>query len=162
VIRPATPDDIPGIQVMVRELAEHEDAVGSVLTGEPDLHAVLFGAAAAASALVVVDDATQRLLGYALWCPVYCTWRGRVAQVDDVYIRAEAADQGGDKALLREVARAAAAQGISFLQWWGLASDRNQAAAYRALGADYDPNLVMFQLPAEDVAKLAAEEGDTR
>jgi GNAT superfamily N-acetyltransferase len=171
VIRPATPEDVPGIQAMIRELADHEDAADSVVTGERDLHAVLFGAGAsagaaaqtpAASAFVLVEDQSGRLLGYTIWCPVYCTWRGRVAQIDDVYIRAEAADQGADKALLREVARSAAAQGIGFLQWWGLASDRNQAASYRGLGADYDPNLVMFQLPAEHVADLAAEVGDTR
>ena len=171
MIRPATPEDVPGIQAMIRELAEHEDAGDAVVTGERDLHAVLFGtgsgasatpAPPAASAFVLADDQTGRLLGYVLWCPVYCTWRGRVAQIDDVYVRAEAADRDQDRALIRAVARAAAAQSIGFLQWWGLASAGDQAAAYRTLGADYDPNLVMFQLPAEHVAELAAEVGDTR
>lgn len=167
MIRPATPEDVPGIQAMIRELAAREDASDSVVTGERDLHAVLFGAEtpASASALVLVDDQSERLLGYTIWCPVYCTWRGRVAQIDDVFVRAEAAGRGAEKALLQEVARAAASRGIGFLQWWGLASHQGRTASYRALGADYDPNLVMFQLPADsaaDLAGLAAEAGDSR
>jgi GNAT superfamily N-acetyltransferase len=157
MIRPAGIDDTKVIQEMVRELAEHEDQLHTVITDAEELRAVLFGEDALSSAFVAVDDATGQIVGYTLWCPVYSTWRGSVAQIDDIYVRDEAKGQGYEKALIGHVAREAVARGYHEMQWWGMTEHVENTAFYRSFGADYDGGLVIFRINDAALAALGAE-----
>jgi GNAT superfamily N-acetyltransferase len=159
MIRPATAQDVVAVQAMIRELAASEDGTDLVATDEVELHDVLFGPESLASALIAVDDETGTVVGYTLWFPVYCTWRGVSAQIDDVYVRAEAAGRGHEKALLGAVARVCAERGYRVMQWWGLISSTSNTAFYEGFGADHDPDLTVFRLAGKPLADLAAEAG---
>src|SRR4051794_23201433 len=74
-LRAATPDDVPEILALIRELAEYEKAPDEVRATEDDVHTHLFGDRPAASVLIAEVDGS--VAGFALWYPTYSTWVGR-------------------------------------------------------------------------------------
>src|SRR3546814_4839177 len=74
-IRPATPDDVPTILHLVRELATFERAPDAVEATEAMLAEALFGVHPAAEAVLATRDGTS--LGFALFFHNFSTWTGR-------------------------------------------------------------------------------------
>jgi hypothetical protein len=74
MIRPATPDDVPAIVSMIRELAEYEKAAHEVRVTEEMLHKTLFGASPAAFAHMAEHDGAA--VGFTLWFLTFSTWTG--------------------------------------------------------------------------------------
>jgi hypothetical protein len=76
-VRPATPDDVPELVAMIRELAEYERALPEVAATEEHLHATLFADAPAVFAHVLEVDG--EVAGMAIWFLNYSTWLGAQA-----------------------------------------------------------------------------------
>src|SRR3546814_7981584 len=72
-IRPATPDDVPTILHLVRELATFERAPDAVEATEAMLAEALFGVHPAAEAVLATRDGTS--LGFALFFHNFSTWK---------------------------------------------------------------------------------------
>jgi GNAT superfamily N-acetyltransferase len=156
MIRPATTDDVPVLQMMIRELAAREDSTDLVVTAEDELRSVLSGPDPLAFAHIAVDEQTGQVVGYTLWCLVYSTWRGTAVHIDDIYVRPQAAGRGYETALLSELARICSERGYRHMEWWGLTSNTPAVAYYESLGAGYDPDMAVFRINAEPLAGLAA------
>ncbi|MFM9368184.1 GNAT family N-acetyltransferase [Streptomyces sp. Da 82-17] len=157
MIRTATAEDVPEIHAMIRELADYEKALHEVRATEQDLRTALFGEQPAVYAHVAEDDATGRVVGYALWFLTFSTWRGvHGIYMEDLYVRPEARGGGHGKALMAELARVCAARGYQRLEWAVLDWNEPSIRFYEALGARAQSEWPVYRLTDEPLAKLAS------
>jgi GNAT superfamily N-acetyltransferase len=132
-IRPATPSDIPLMRSLIQELATYEREPHSVHITESQLLEDGFGPEPYYECLIAEYDETPA--GFALFFPIYSTWRGRSLHLEDLFVRPQLRGKGIGKALLTRVASIAVERGCARLQWDVL--DWNQTAIdfYRSLDA---------------------------
>ncbi|MEU3617588.1 GNAT family N-acetyltransferase [Streptomyces sp. NPDC006872] len=157
MIRAATPNDVPEIRAMIRELAAYERAVEQARAGEEQLRDALFGEHPAAFALIAEDDGgTGEVLGFALWFPRFSTWTGtRGMHLEDLYVRPQARGGGHGKALLAALAALCREKGYERFEWWVL--DWNQPAIdfYKSLGVEFLEEWKVCRLSGEPLGALA-------
>jgi GNAT superfamily N-acetyltransferase len=159
-IRPATPDDIPGILALMRELAEYEKLTAVFAATEDSLRASLFGRTPAAECLVAEraagsDEHGPALLAYAVWFHNYSTFLCRRGlYLEDVYVRADLRGQGIGRAMLQRLAAIAVERGCGRFEWTVL--DWNQPAIdfYESLGADVLPEWRIVRVTGQALEKM--------
>ncbi|KJK40497.1 GCN5 family acetyltransferase [Streptomyces variegatus] len=157
MIRSATPDDIPEIRAMIRELAAYERAEEQARAGEEQLREALFGEDPAAFALIAEDDGTGEVMGYALWFPRFSTWTGtRGMHLEDLYVRPQARGSGYGKALLAALAATCRRRGYDRFEWWVLAWNTPAIDFYTSLGVELLDEWKVCRLSGESLAELAA------
>lgn len=131
VIREMRDAEAGRIAGMVRGLAAHiGTGITPQLTGE--------GLVAARDLVdAVVAEEKGRLLGACLGLMTYSTWRGvRGLYVVDLYVEPEARGRKLGEALLRALARRAAARGAQFIKLEVDGSNRGAERFYARLGFD--------------------------
>lgn len=154
MIRRATPDDVPVVHAMIRELAEYEKAPHEARATEQQLHAALFGAHPAVFSHVAEDD-DGTVVGFTLWFRNFSTWRGTHGiYLEDLYVRPHARGAGHGRALLTELARLCAEHGYSRLEWSVLDWNEPSIGFYRSLGAVPMDGWTVFRLTDEALARL--------
>jgi GNAT superfamily N-acetyltransferase len=157
MIRTATPDDIPVIHALVRELAEYEKALEEAKATPEQLREALFGAHPAAYAHIAVDDTTGEPAGFALWFLNFSTWRGvHGIYLEDLYVRPEARGAGHGKALLTELARICVKRKYQRLEWSVLNWNRPSIDFYESLGARAQDEWTVYRLTDGALAALGA------
>lgn len=145
MIRTATPDDIPVIHAMVRELAEYEKVPDEAKASRQQLHEALFGERPAAFAHIA--EAAGEPVGFAMWFLNFSTWRGvHGIYLEDLYVRPEARGGGHGKALLTELARICVERGYERLEWSVLNWNRPSIDFYEALGARPQDEWTVYRL----------------
>jgi GNAT superfamily N-acetyltransferase len=133
-IRAATPDDVPAIGRMIRELAEFEREPDAVKTTPAQLHEALFGPDAVASALLALDDVGEPA-GFALWYRTFSTWEGVPGLfLEDLYISEHERGSGLGRALLTALARIVVRNDWRRLEWNVLRWNSEAIAFYDSLG----------------------------
>lgn len=133
-IRQAAPADTPLILDFIRHLAEYEREPHSVVMTEEQLLRDGFCDGERYFECLIAESGNQPA-GFALFFPIYSTWKGRSIHLEDLFVLPAFRKQGIGKALLRRVAAIAVERGCARLQWDVL--DWNQLAIdfYRSLGA---------------------------
>ncbi|WP_329366945.1 GNAT family N-acetyltransferase [Streptomyces sp. NBC_01483] len=145
MIRTATPDDIPVIHAMVRELAEYEKVPDEAKASRQQLREALFGERPAAFAHIA--EAAGEPVGFAMWFLNFSTWRGvHGIYLEDLYVRPEARGGGHGKALLAELARICVERGYERLEWSVLNWNRPSIDFYEALGARPQDEWTVYRL----------------
>jgi len=152
-IRPATPQDVPEILAMIRELADYERSLPEVETTEDQLIALLFGGTPDAPGIAattpngapaayahVVDHHDEglgtSLGGFALWFLNTSTWTGAHGiYLEDLYVRPELRGTGYGRRLLQTLAQICQQRGYRRLEWWVLDWNEPALGFYRSLGA---------------------------
>lgn len=132
-IRPAQPGDAPLILSLIRHLAEYEREPHAVIMTEEQLLRDGFGRQRYFECLIA--EFNGRPTGFALFFPVYSTWKGRSIHLEDLFVLPEFRKHGIGKALLRHVAALAVERGCARLQWDVLEWNKLALDFYRALGA---------------------------
>ncbi|MFJ8362328.1 GNAT family N-acetyltransferase [Streptomyces sp. NPDC093984] len=159
MIRTATPDDIPVIHTLIRELAAYEKAAEEARATQEQLGEALFGARPAAFAHVAEDDGGE-VVGFALWFLNFSTWRGvHGIYLEDLYVRPEARGAGHGKALLTELARICVERGYERLEWSVLNWNRPSIDFYEALGARPQDEWTVYRLTDGALAELGRSAG---
>ncbi|MEU0567834.1 GNAT family N-acetyltransferase [Nonomuraea sp. NPDC005983] len=154
MIRYATPDDVPVIIDLIRELATYEQAAHEVRATEEQLRAVLFGESPAAFAHVAEEEG--EVVGFALWFLSFSTWRGvHGIYLEDLYVRPERRGGGHGKALLRELAAICAERGYERLEWSVLDWNEPTIGFYKSLDAEPQDEWIKFRLTDEPLRRLA-------
>src|SRR5437867_2416397 len=112
IVRPATPDDVPSILRLIRELAEYERLAHEVSATEAILRENLFGQGHVADALIAEVDG--RPVGFAVYFRNFSTFLGRPGlYLEDLYMQPEYRGRGIGQALLRRLAQIARERGCA-------------------------------------------------
>lgn len=155
MIRTATPDDVPALLTMIRELADYEKSLHEVRTTEDQLREALFGEHPAVFAHLA-EDGSGEPVGFALWFLTFSTWRGvHGIHLEDLYVRPGARGGGHGKALLAELARLCTARGYERLEWAVLKWNAPTIAFYDAIGARTQDEWDVYRLTDEPLRALA-------
>ena len=154
LVRPATPDDVPELVAMIRELADYERARHEVEATEEHLHRTLFADTPAVFAHVV--EVGGAMAGMAIWFLNYSTWLGtHNLYLEDLYVRPEHRGGGTGRLLLQTLAEVCVQRGYQRLEWWVL--DWNPARGfYAAIGADALTEWIPYRVSGEALTRLAA------
>lgn len=134
MIREATPDDVPALLGLVRDLARYEREPDAVVATEADLHRALFGADPRVHALVAAGE--DGVFGMAVWFLAFSTWTGRHSlYLEDIYVRPDRRRGGAGRALMAALAARAVELGCARMDWSVLDWNEPAMAFYRTLGA---------------------------
>ena len=157
-IRRATPDDVPEILLMVRELAEYERAPQEAIATEEQFHQALFGPEPKVFAHVVEHDAGdgRRLGAFAMWFLNFSTWLGRHGlYLEDLYVRPELRGTGYGKRLLATLAKECVDNGYGRFEWWVLDWNDPAIGFYRRLGATPMDEWTVHRITGDALRALA-------
>jgi len=165
MIRAATPDDIPAIRAMIRELAAYERAVEEARATEEQLREALFGAAPVAYALIAEDVAEgagqPEPAGFALWFRNFSTWTGSTGlYLEDLYVRPEKRGAGHGKALLAALAAICVERGYPRFEWSVLDWNEKALGVYRSIGALPQEGWTVQRLTGQALSALATQADD--
>ena len=153
-INPATPDDLPLMLDLVRELAEYEHEADQARMTPEQLNEALFGERPAAEAAIVRVDGEGA--GWALWFQNFSTWTGKPGLwLEDLYVRPQHRGRGAGKALLVYLARLCVERDygrfeLSVLDW-----NAPSIAFYEALGALPMSEWTNYRLTGDAILRLA-------
>ena len=115
-IRLAAEADIPTILSLIHALAIYEHEPDAVQIGEAELRRDGFGPQPLFECIIAEDD-NGEAVGFALYFPIYSTWRGPSLHLEDLFVRPEHRSRGIGKALLARVAAVAMDRGCARMQW---------------------------------------------
>ncbi len=160
-LRPATPDDIPEILALVRDLAEYERSPGEAKATAEQMRRALFGDPAkdgkeAGIAECIMGEVDGKVQGLAVYFMNFSTWTGRPGiYLEDLFVRPAARGAGLGKALLARVAAVAVERGLPRIDW--LVIDWNEAAIgfYKSLGAVALDKWTIHRLSGDALGRVA-------
>jgi GNAT superfamily N-acetyltransferase len=152
-IRPATIEDVPLLSAMIRELAEFERDLKSVVTTEADLARDGFGRDPKFQALIAEWE--QQSAGYALFFDFYSTWRGLQMYVEDLFVRPQFRNRGIGKSLIAATARIAADNDCHGMRWAVLDWNHPAVEFYKSLSAEFLDEWRLVLLKDEALLRLA-------
>jgi GNAT superfamily N-acetyltransferase len=154
MIRSATPDDVPTILRLVRELADYEREPDAVVATRAMLHDALFGPSPAAEA--VIAEVAGEIRGFALFFHNFSTWTGRRGlYLEDLYVTPDARGQGLGRALLAHLAGIALDRGCARFEWAVLDWNTPAIAVYDAIGASSMDDWTVRRVTGDALVRLA-------
>ncbi len=159
-VRPATPDDLPLILALVRELAAYERALDEVVATEESLRRHLFGEGVGRGPVAecVIGELDGESQGFALFFLNFSTWLAAPGlYLEDLFVRPAARRRGLGRALLSELARVALARGCGRFEWSVLDWNAPAIAFYRALGAVPRDQWTTWRLTGDALRALAED-----
>jgi len=153
-IRPAQPRDEALVLAFIRELAEYEKLLDSVVATEDGVRAALFGPHP--RVFCDIAEAGGEPAGFALWFYNYSTFLARYGiYLEDLFVRPRFRGRGIGKALLVNLAQRAASEGCGRLEWSVLEWNAPSIAFYQSLGARPVDGWQVYRLQGEALRKLA-------
>jgi GNAT superfamily N-acetyltransferase len=153
-IEPATPDDVPLILDLIRELAEYEKEPDAAKATPQQLHRALFGERPAAEAVIARLDGEPA--GWALWFQNYSTWTGEAGLwLEDLFVRPAYRRRGIGRALLIYLAGLCLERGYGRFEWSVLDWNTPALDFYRSLGAVAMEQWTTQRLTGDDLKRLA-------
>jgi GNAT superfamily N-acetyltransferase len=154
-IRPAGPEDVPELLVMIRELAAYERLSDRVVGDEATLAESLFELGAAEA---LIAEAGGESAGYAIYFTTFSSFLCRPGLwCEDVFVRPRWRGQGLGRALFLAVAGAAAERGYERVDWVVLDWNEPAIAFYRGLGASHLSDWQTMRLEGEQLRRVASE-----
>ncbi|WP_353229417.1 GNAT family N-acetyltransferase [Novosphingobium sp.] len=153
-IRPATPDDLPLIAALIRELAVYEELADELRFDAERLGRDLFGPRAFAEVLIGEVDAVAQ--GFALFFHNYSTFEGRPGiYLEDLFVRPAVRGAGLGKALLVHLAALAVERDCARLDWSVLDWNAPSIGFYKSLGARAMDEWTVMRVDGAALAALA-------
>jgi GNAT superfamily N-acetyltransferase len=153
-INTATPEDVPSLLELIRELARFERLEHEVQATVESLHESLFGSTPVAGALLA--RCGQELAGYAIYFFTFSSFVGRLGLwLDDLYVPPDYRRLGLGRALLERVADIGARRGCGRFEWTALRWNANALEFYQSLGARQLDEWVMLRMDAAGIRTLA-------
>jgi len=155
MIRHATPEDVPVIHELVRELADYEKALDEVKVTEEQLREVLFGDSPKVFAHVA--ESGGEVVGFALWYLSFSTWTGTHGlYMEDLYVRPQHRGGGQGKALMSELGRICVERGYDRFEWSVIDWNQPSIDFYRSIGAEPCAEWIRYRLSDEPLRHFGA------
>lgn len=130
----ATPEDVPALLTLIRELAEFEHLLDQVQADEATLRDELFGSRRVAE--VVLAEMGDEPVGFAVYFHNFSTFVGRAGlYLEDLYVRPAVRGRGIGRALIQFVAKIAVERNCGRFEWSVLDWNTRAIQFYRSLGA---------------------------
>jgi len=145
---------VPVILELIRALALYEREPDAVSIGEEQLLRDGFGPDPLFECLLAEDE-QGRVGGFALYFPIYSTWRGRSLHLEDLFVRPVCRGRGLGGALLSAVAAVAVERGCSRLQWDVLEWNQPALDFYRSRGAIMLESWRIMRITGRALTRLA-------
>jgi GNAT superfamily N-acetyltransferase len=150
-LAPVTPEEIPVLLELIRELARFEKLEHEVAATAELLHAAFFGPQPAAGALLARVDGEPA--GYAIYFSTFSSFTGRAGVwLDDLYVRPQFRKRGLGRRLIEAVARLAADRGCARFEWTALDWNERALEFYRSLGANTLDEWVLLRVDPSVIA----------
>ncbi|MFG2090139.1 MULTISPECIES: GNAT family N-acetyltransferase [unclassified Spirillospora] len=154
MIRFATPNDVPGILRLIRDLAEYERALHEVKATEEQLRESLFCDDPKVFAHVAEHEG--RVVGVSLWFLTFSTWNGTHGiYLEDLYVDPDVRGHGHGKALLTELTRIADERGYGRVEWAVLNWNTPAIGFYESLGARPQDEWTVYRLTGDALTRAA-------
>jgi GNAT superfamily N-acetyltransferase len=155
-ITPATPNDVPLILELIRELAVYEKLAHEVVASEAILTETLFGNPRYAEVLIARYDGLP--VGCALFFHSYSTFLGRPGlYLEDVFVQPTMRGKGIGKSLLVYIARLAVERKCGRFEWSVLDWNESSIGFYKSLGAKSMDDWTVYRLAGDSLEQLAKE-----
>ncbi len=156
-LRKAERQDASLVHAFVRELADYEQLTHEVVATEADIAEALFGPQPKVFCDIAEWEGAPA--GFALWFYNFSTFRGRCGvYLEDLYVRPEQRGRGIGKALLANLARRCAAEGLARLEWAVLDWNAPSIAFYERLGARPMDQWTVYRLTGPALQALGKTE----
>ena len=157
-IRSATPEDVPQMLALIRELADYEKEPASALATHADLLRDGFSEPRRFNCLIA--EWRGEPAGLALYFYNYSTWRGHAGIfLEDIFVRPIFRKKGIGKALLGSVAAVAVAEGCPRFEWAVLNWNTPAIDFYQSVGAEPMTEWTTMRLSGDALVSLAAHAG---
>jgi GNAT superfamily N-acetyltransferase len=158
-VRPATAADLPALATLFHEMEVHYDGPAAAPPESVIREALARHVFARESRVdLLVAEAGSRLLGFAflstLFPAAHCT---PALFLKDIFVSAGERSRGVGLALMRAVARLAAARNCSRINWNTARDNAAALAFYAKLGARPWDDVVSLRLDGPALARLASE-----
>jgi GNAT superfamily N-acetyltransferase len=154
-VRPARPNDVGDLILLVRELAEYERALEQAIATEADFTRDLFGPSPRVHALVA--EVEGAVIAYAIYFLNYSTWLGKHGIfLEDLYVRQTHRGLGAGTALLSALAQECVDKGYGRFEWSVLDWNEPALGFYRSLGALPLDEWTVQRLTGEALDRLAS------
>jgi GNAT superfamily N-acetyltransferase len=155
-VRDASPDDVPTILALVKELATYERAPDAVVATEADFLRHGFGEHPFFRALIA--DWDGKVAGFALYFFGFSTWSGGpILYLEDLFVRPDHRKKRIGLALMQRLACAAVESGCTRFVWQVLDWNEPSIRFYEALGASVQREWLTVRLEGDALRKLASE-----
>ena len=161
IMRAARRADVEPIWKLVRALAAYEKMESHVTGSAARLEQHLFDTQKKVECLVAEDH--SRLVGYAIYFPIYSTFRTQpMLWLEDLFVLPEARGKGIGRALLAELSRTAIQRGCWRLDWAVLNWNEPSIKFYERLGARrQNADWLIYGFDEERLRALAATSSRT-
>lgn len=161
MIRPATPEDLPAILRLVRELAGYEREPDAVTGTVEDFTGCLFPEEGPPTAWAHVAEVQGQVVGIAVWFLTFSTWTGRNGLwLEDLYVSPGFRGRGLGRDLMAALARICLDRGYPRMEWTVLDWNTPAQEVYRHLGAEPMAEWTTQRLTGEPLAALGTRGTD--
>jgi GNAT superfamily N-acetyltransferase len=152
-ITPITPQELPALLEMIRELARFEKLEHEMQATVELLNQSFFGAPPAAGALLGRCDG--EVTAYAIYFFTFSSFLGRAGiWLEDLYVRPPFRKQGLGRALIEAVARVGVERGCGRYEWTALNWNTRALEFYRGLGAQEMSEWILLRVQQEGLKRL--------
>ena len=154
-IRPVRREEVPAVWEMLRGLAEYEKMT-DILTGDAASVEVALFPASGPKIEVIVAESAGELLGYALFYPVFGSFRARWRMwLEDLFVKPEARGRGAGVLLLSALCRIVIERGWYSVDWEVLDWNEPALEFYRRVGGhDRGSGWVNYRIDGEAMKTL--------
>lgn len=151
-IRKGTPQDMPAVLELIKELAHFEKEPDAVVVTADDLVRDGFGTNPLFNTLVAEQD--NEIIGMALFYNRYSTWKGKTIHLEDLIVKENKRGTGAGSALYKAVINFAKMQGVKRVEWVVLDWNQHAIDFYKRSGATVFNNWHTVQMDEEGIAKF--------
>lgn len=139
-IRPAKMMDMKAVLDLIKELARYENAAEQVTNYVSQLEIDCFGDKPTFECLVA--ERGDEIVGFALFFPVYSTWKGNCLYLEDICVREQLRRKGIGKKLFDAVLEIAQIRNMKRLSWQVLDWNESAISFYKKYKTEFDSSWI--------------------